>query len=106
MDETNDKINKLKSKIDKLYQDISESSKESKNKDRMKRLTNDLEEATKKINELEKNSKNFLGEDEETDFRYIHPKVGVKDDICGTSPVTKGKIDALIARLRELRNTP
>lgn len=105
MDGTNDKINKLKNKIDKLYHDMSENSKESKSKDRMKRLKSDLEEATKKINELEKNSKNFLEQEEETEFRYIHPKVEKKDDIYGTSPVTKSKIDALIARLREMRNT-
>lgn len=106
MDGTNDKINKLKSKIDKLYQDMSDSNKECKSKDRMKRLKSDLEEATKRVNELEKNSKNFLEQEEETDFRYIHPRVEKKEDAVGNSPVTKGKIDTLIARLRELRNTP
>lgn len=108
MDGTNDKISKLKNKIDKLYQDMSESNKESKSKDRMKRLKSDLEEATKKVHELEKGSKNFLEQEEETEFRYIHPKVDGKskeDNMLGTSPVTKGEIDALIAKLRELRKT-
>lgn len=110
MDGTNDKINKLKNKIDKMYQDMSEDNNEnkSKSKDRMKRLKTDLDEATKKMHELESGSKNLLEQEEETEFRYIHPKMEDKskeDNMLGTSLVTKGRIDALIAKIRELRNT-
>lgn len=117
MDETNDKINKLKSKIDKLYHEMNKKNKENIGKDRMKQLKSDLKNTREKdngineIDKLENSSKNFLDSDhdEDTDFRYVHPNVDnekncQKDEIYGTSPVTKAKIDALILKLRGLRS--
>lgn len=104
----NDKISKLKNKIDKLYQDMNESSKEGKNKNRMKQLKNDLDIATKKVDELEKQKISLVAtpEEEEMELKYITPVINKHGKSCdhkNNEPKKREIIDTLIQRLQKLR---
>lgn len=104
----NDKISKLKNKIDKLYQDMNESNKEGKNKNRMKQLKTDLDIATKRVDELERQKISLVAthEEEEMELKYVAPVVikhSERGDDKDDEPVKRERIDALIERLRKLR---
>lgn len=99
-----DKIDKLKSKIDKLSHDFRNNDFESKNRERIKKLKVELENATKHMQKI--SAQNSFGQDrlgnrDEEDFRLFHP---YKSETDQKEQVTREQIDKMIQDLREKRN--